>query len=253
MTPELLSAVAALLGAVAWPLVILIIVLFYREPIAKLLQNIESLKFPGVEVKLELESLVEDEAKAQIGEEPKDAAKEVTIGQVEAAERVREFAERHDLTIAQKEMVALAQKYDQIRATMPSGDARTRKLDALVVKMRILALACEPFLDKFASSSSPGERLAAIAILQVKPDPKYYEWLAQRLKGESDFVGYYAAVALSSAVRHAVAKNADRSERSALEQAIEKAKENVDVKSSRRQKLDKALEELKKSPPSEPS
>lgn len=75
-------------------------------------------------------------------------------------------------------MLGLAREYETTRASMPPGDQRTRRMEVIVTKMRTLGLAAYPYVSEFSRSSSPGERLAAIAILQTSPDPQYWEWLA---------------------------------------------------------------------------
>ena len=67
--------------------------------------------------------------------------------------------------------------------------------------MRIFGLATSPMLHDLTASDSAGERLAAIASLQVRPDANLLEWLATRLASETPFVGYQAAVALRVAAR----------------------------------------------------
>ena len=59
-------------------------------------------------------------------------------------------------------------------------------------------------VDELIVSSSPGMRLAAVAILQMFPRKETLDWLATRLDNpdvEKPFVGYQAAVALAEAVR----------------------------------------------------
>src|SRR5215207_9214061 len=46
-----------------------------------------------------------------------------------------------------------------------------------------------------------GERLAAVTVLQVIPDPEYLPWLVDRIAAEKPFIGYHAAVALLAAAR----------------------------------------------------
>lgn len=238
MTPDFVNALAALFHSIAWPLTLIVVVLLYRKPISNLLENLRSLKLGTV---VELEKAVIEEANAIIQTSPEEAAKEVTLEQIEAAERIGRVAARQDLSTAREEMKALARNYEIVRAAMPSGNARTRRLDELVVKMRTLGLACLPYLRELATSSSPGERLAAVTILQLKPDPAYYDWLAQRMKEESNFISYHAAVALLAAARHA-----GRNDRPGLEIAIRKAQEGLDEHTGRRRYLDRALDELRK-------
>lgn len=105
---------------------------------------------------------------------------------------------------ARKDMLTLAAEYDEIRAKESAGGSRTRRMAAVFSKMRAKAAGVRALLVEFESSSSPGIRLAAIAILQMFPDARHVIWLAGRLDNpevETPFVGYQAAVALLEAVR----------------------------------------------------
>lgn len=148
----------------------------------------------------QVRSNVEKESKQILNEDP-EAGKKITEGQIQAAERVERVAGRTDIAYLRTEMKKLANDYEAVRASMPEGDRRTRRMEEVVTKMRTLALACEPLLGEFADSAAPGERLSAIVILQVRPKPDWLRWLADRLKIEKPFIGYHAAVALLSAAR----------------------------------------------------
>jgi hypothetical protein len=65
------------------------------------------------------------------------------------------------MSIIRDQLVGFANEYERIRATMPSGDERTRRMEVVVAKMRTLSIAGYPLLDDFSKSSSPGQRLAA--------------------------------------------------------------------------------------------
>lgn len=143
---------------------------------------------------------VSKEVKQIFSQDP-DAAKSVTEGQIQAAERVERLTAQADLSLVRKQMQELAREYEQIRASMPSSDLRTRRMEIVATKMRTLALACAPLLQEFISSKSAGERLSAVMVLQMTPDQNYLQWLAERLDVEKPFIGYHAAVALLSAAR----------------------------------------------------
>jgi hypothetical protein len=150
------------------------------------------------------------------------AGKAPTKEQAEAAEQVARVASQSDFSVVQKQIDSLAREYEAVRGSMPPGDERTRKMEIVVTKMRTLAIVGQRLLPQLTKSSSPGQRLAAIAILQVRSDPAYLEWLGDRLGQERPFVGYHAAVALLTAVR-----TLDKSYRSRLAEAIRKAKDAV--------------------------
>lgn len=143
----------------------------------------------------------------------------VTASPIEAAERVGQLALQSDVSVVRQQALDLARQYEQIRATMPSGDSRTRKMEIVMTQMKALAPVIYPLLPELAKSDSPGQRLVAVAILQGVPTAEYLGWLADRLAKDRPFIGYHAAVALLIAVR-----TLDFSHLSALDQAISNAK-----------------------------
>ena len=75
-------------------------------------------------------------------------------------------------------------------------------MNGVVAKMRTLALAADFLLDELMNAAgSPGRRLAAICILQLKPEMRTVPWLAERMRVEQPFVFFHASVALLNAVR----------------------------------------------------
>jgi uncharacterized protein (DUF1810 family) len=98
-------------------------------------------------------------------------------------------------------MAEFAREYDATRANLKPGPHRTSAMNAILAKMRTLALAAKPLLREFANdASSPGSRLAAIAILQLAPRLDYLSWLVDRMKFEQPFLLFHASLALHSAV-----------------------------------------------------
>jgi hypothetical protein len=75
-------------------------------------------------------------------------------------------------------------------------------MTAVVAEMKSQAISSYPLLRELSASSAPGERLAAISILQVLPNPQMLRWLAERPALETPFVAYHAVVALLMAVRN---------------------------------------------------
>jgi hypothetical protein len=55
-----------------------------------------------------------------------------------------------------------------------------------------------PYWDEYAQSDRPGDRLAAVVIVQMSPDPKYLDWLADRFRTDRPFIFYHAALALQN-------------------------------------------------------
>ena len=99
MSHESITAVAALLHALAWPIALILIVLLYRKPITKLLESLRSVKWGNFGAELgQLEEALNREAKELLGAAPEEAAKEVTPEQVEAAARVGRIYVRRSRT-----------------------------------------------------------------------------------------------------------------------------------------------------------
>ena len=106
-----------------------------------------------------------------------------------------------DLDLARREVGSLAQEYERVRESMPSGDERTRRMEVVASRMRTLALSTQPLLGELAASDSPGARLAAVSTLQALPQASFIDWLGERVVVEKPFIGYHAALALLSAAR----------------------------------------------------
>jgi hypothetical protein len=122
----------------------------------------------------------------------------------------------------QSEIGSLAEVYEKIRKEMPSSGKRTHLMQNVVEKMKSKASDIEYLLPSLIDSSAPGQRLAAIATLQTKPNVDYVHWLAQHVGDiEKPFIGYQAAVGLYTAAR-SLDNNVE------VSNAINKAMENID-------------------------
>jgi hypothetical protein len=137
------------------------------------------------------------------------------------AKALAESPSKSDKPIEPQQILYKAREYEIVRELIPAGHQRTIRMEAVITKMRELALAGLPLLAELAkNSSSPGEWLAAVAILQKQPNLAYLDWLAARVAEDpGSFHGYHAAVALLGAARDFGA-----SHREALKQAIETAR-----------------------------
>jgi hypothetical protein len=105
---------------------------------------------------------------------------------------------------------ALADEYVNLRAQMPAGDERTRRMSAIAAQLRSLAVPAYDLLPELIVSASAGERLAAVSILQQVPGLRYLYWLAERVATEKPFIAYQATVALLLAVRSAPDESASQ-------------------------------------------
>jgi len=124
-----------------------------------------------------------------------------TLSDRQAAERVLQVTPSSRPEEVLVPLRALAMEYEKLRRDLPFGPERTRKMSEVANGMKRLALAAAPFLTQLMQSDSPGERLAAVVILQMKFDSSHIEWLANRLVEEPAFVGHQAASTLLSRKR----------------------------------------------------
>jgi|GEM_PF-1907570 len=102
--------------------------------------------------------------------------------------------------LARAQIRSYARLYELTRQRMPPGPERTARMEQIFERMRPLAIAAHGFVDELADSSSPGERLAAVAILQLFASERFLHFLVQLVGQEQPFVGYHAARALHFAV-----------------------------------------------------
>lgn len=113
-------------------------------------------------------------------------------------ERAEQF--QSSLNLVRNQIRSYAGLYERVRQRMRPSDERTQRMTEVLLKMRDLATASYPLLDELAASPSPGDRLAAIAILQVFASEKYLPLLVKLVGEEKPFVVYQAATAIRFAV-----------------------------------------------------
>jgi hypothetical protein len=195
---KLLTSVAALLGAVAWPGIFLVVVLIFRNELKSALDKVPIIldrvrKASLAGVALELDRVADAEAESGI-----DKSGKITARQVEAAARIAIETRDVGSQTLLREMDRLCLEYDSLRRSLPPGDTRTRAMTRVLVKMRSLAPSLVEFLDTYKGSGSPGSRLAAIAMMQMVPRVADLDWLRDRFSSEQPFLFYHAALALQN-------------------------------------------------------
>lgn len=211
-----LAEITKLIAVLIWPITLVVCALLQRQRIGRILtaltvlaESANKIKIWQVEVEKTVENSIDHEvekaaAQAQPGHTP-----EIPKNEALAAARVETLIAsipneptRENLTESvRQKMLALAQEYETTRASMISGKERTAAMNAVVARMRTLGIAAKQFLRAFSLSASPGVRLCAIVILQISPDRRYIEWLANRYNQETPFIFYQTAVALLQAAR----------------------------------------------------
>jgi hypothetical protein len=246
-----LTGIAAICSAIVWPVLIGLILWWFREPAKELLQaavgvaeGATRFKIWQIEFDRDVQQAVSQSESAALGAPvlppaaasriaapSAEAAETISTTQVAAATRVRSLLDaapnstlRESAEAAIKaRMLGFAQEYETTRASMHSGPDRTRAMNGVVAKMRTLALAADFLLDDFMNAAaSPGRRLAAICILQLKPEMRTVPWLVDRMRLEQPFVFFHASVALLNAVRRFGA-----AERKTLDTALQTARTQI--------------------------
>jgi TIR domain-containing protein/HEAT repeat protein len=104
------------------------------------------------------------------------------------------------LELVREQILAYAHLYEKTRQRQRASGERTIRMEQIFQKMRSLAAASYPLLDELAASPSPGERLAAVSILQVFASERFLPFLVKLVGSEKPFVGFHAAKALHLAV-----------------------------------------------------
>ncbi len=212
---SLLSSVAAILQAVAWPAVAALFLVIYRSRIGLLLDVLTKKLSTATKVKawqLELETTEQEinEVVNKTGETAGDEGltRKIPENQLRAAQEVNQkllkspLSVQRALGVVQKQISSLVEEYEQVRSEIPRGYMRTRAMNEVAAKMRSLSLAARSLLRPLMSGRTDGERLAAICILQVVPEFGYFPWLIERIKSEDQpFVFYQAAVAILELVK----------------------------------------------------
>lgn len=221
-----LAEITKLVAVLIWPATLLICVLTQRVRISRVLsalvllaESANKIKIWQVEVEKATENSIDREVEKAAAQADPHKTPEIPKREALAAARVDTLIAsipnqpaRENLTESvSRKMLVLAIEYETTRATMPSGKERTGAMNAVVARMRTLAIAAKPFLKEFSENrSSPGIRLCAIVILQISPDSRYIEWLGQRFHEEMPFIFYQTSVALMQAVRDIGGQNRDQ-------------------------------------------
>lgn len=198
LSPEGLKAIAEFISAVAWPALAVAVLLLFRREIVSMLGGVTEFEVFGVKAKVARQVAAELDKSAQAASQTPGLSSAATEGEKSRAAAVAELTQA-DISLVARQVDALAVEYESIRATMPPGDERTRRMEVVVAKMRTLGRAANPLRYELAASPSPGKRLQAIAIMQVVPDYDMLDWLAERAGTEKPFVGYHALAALNVA------------------------------------------------------
>lgn len=206
---DLLKAIAGLVSALAWPAIALYVFIRYHKQLRDGLSALAG-RMPQAEglelgpLKIALNKSAELATTIPVSPDPQDQ-REAIQQQTKVGRDLRAEAAQDPSILPEirKKMDELARQYELIRSTR---DAQSRKatdaevvlMNKVVSQMRALAISCVPYWKDYADSERPGDRLAAVVIVQMSPDPKYADWLGDRFKVDRPFVFYHAALALQN-------------------------------------------------------
>jgi len=220
LTPAGLTAIAGLINAIAWPALALLVIVRFSPQLVAFLQRMTKVELFGVKAEIETElDKSAKEAAAMSG-----LSKAPSQDEVRRAEKIQQIVTPRDFALVREQVDELATEYETIRASMPSGDPRTRRMEVVVSKMRTIGRAAYPLRYDLFQSPSPGRRLQAIACLQIVPDYELLDWLADRIQAEKPFIAYHALIALNTAARSEDA----RAHLDQLQAVLRKAQQNCE-------------------------
>ena len=185
---KLLTSVAALVGAAAWPAAFLFVVFVFRGEmksalriIPTILDRVKKASLAGVVLELDRVANAEVDGVA-------DKGGRITSQQIESAARIAVQAQNVSPQELLSELDRICLEYDSIRRILPSGQNRTRAMNRIIVKMRSLVPILVGFLDIYKNSGSPGGRLAAITMMQMIPSVADLDWLKDRFSSEQPYI-----------------------------------------------------------------
>lgn len=191
----LITAMAALISAIVWPVAIALVVLVYRKPFSAAFGRLPSLVDRMQKIKLgALEAELDRQAEAA-GADPQ-AGEVISTAEIRAAAKIETEARLFDNQSLRDKVQQLCFEYETIRKVLPSGRNRTSAMTQVFIKMRTLGPAVSDWIEDMKTSTVSGNRLWAIAIMQIDPDKADLNWLVERFRDETPFLFFHAANAL---------------------------------------------------------
>jgi hypothetical protein len=147
------KAIAELLSAIAWPLVFVTLLITQKSTLTRIFEGIVGIVQSSTRIKLGEIVDIEVDRSAKQAEEQTSPPQDVPLEQVEAASRVSGLASSAELlpTIRTR-LLDFAKEYETTRSNLGSGPRRTAAMNAIVAKMRTLALAAKPLLPEFSAN-----------------------------------------------------------------------------------------------------
>lgn len=197
----LITALAALIAAIVWPLALIAVFVLFRPQISLAAENVPALVKRMRKVKLGVfEAELEKETEGLVDAALADPSK-ISPQQIRSATRVQVAAKSLDDQALRAQLKQLSLEFDILRRTLPSSRERSRAMTEVLVKMRTIGPTLSHAIGELKASDSPGERLAAIAMMQLDPGLLDLDWLLERFKSDPPFLFFQSAFALRNALR----------------------------------------------------
>lgn len=197
----LVTAIAALIAAIAWPAALVVVFLLFRTQLVAAFEKLPTVMGRMQKIKLGLfETDLEKEASGLVDQAVAEPGK-ISQMQIRSAARIQVAAKSLDKHELWNQLQQLSIEYEETRKLLPSGLERSRAMTEILVRMRTLAPSVAPFLDELKQSDIGGDRLAAVTIMQVTPGRADLDWLAKRFLLDAPFVFFQAALALRNAAQ----------------------------------------------------
>ncbi|NIJ18615.1 hypothetical protein FHS95_000284 [Sphingomonas naasensis] len=197
----LITAIAALIAAIVWPVSLILVFLMFRTQILLAAENVPALVKRMRKVKLGVfEAELEKETEGLVDAALADPGK-LTPQQIRSATRVQVAAKALDDSALRAQLHQLSLEFDIVRRTLPPGRERERAMTEVLVKMRTIGPALAHLIGELKASESPGERLAAIAMMQLDPGLLDLDWLLGRFGSDPPFLFFQSAFVLRNAMR----------------------------------------------------
>jgi hypothetical protein len=178
--------------------------LLFKAQLVDLLSRVKSGKLGVIDFEL-ADKLIQKSGQeaASLG----DKALAPTEKEVVRSGEVERLTQGLDDAQLRQQLSDLAIEYERVRASLPPGNERTRKMTAVAAKMRAAGLIAYRFRYKLVGSPSPGERLLAVCALQIQPDFELINWLAERVATEKPFIAFQALYALIRSAESPLARS----------------------------------------------
>jgi hypothetical protein len=139
-----------------------------------------------------------------------------------------------------------ARLYERIRQRMSSGPERTARMEEVSDRLRKLAPAYASLLGELAASPLPGDRLAAVTLLQRVSIEEQLPFLVRTIASDKPFVGYHAARSLEFAVESLEPRSYPRLASALAEASLSLEVSGVGPDSDRGRILRNAMESLER-------